>query len=79
MIGKTLGHGRMMAVDIRAAADIEASVPRRLFDTGLAVDPTNNQYDVTADGDGFLVLTSLSEPKASPVTVVTNWTSLLKK
>ncbi len=71
--------GKMMAVDIRSGEDIEASVPRKLFDTGFAVDPTNNQYDVTADGNRFLILTSLSEPNANPVTVVTNWTSLLKK
>jgi serine/threonine protein kinase len=71
--------GKMMAVDIKADNKIEPGIPRVLFDTGLAVDPTNNQYDVTADGKRFLLLKSVSESNPTPITVVLNWTSLLKK
>ena len=71
--------GKMMAVDISGNAELETGRPQVLFDTGLVVDPTNDQYDVTADGERFLVLKPLPEAESSPITVVLNWVSLLEK
>ncbi len=35
-------------------------------------------FDVTPDGDKFVVVTS-DRPESSSITLVTNWTALLKK
>ena len=69
----------MMAVDIKTDAKIQPGVPRALFDTGLNVDPNNDQYSVTPDGQHFLLLKPVAEAKSIPITVVLNWPSLLKK
>ena len=69
----------MMAVDIRGESKIEPAIPRELFDTGLNVDPVNNQYAVTPDGKRFLLLKPLDESTSTSITVVLNWTSSLKK
>jgi len=50
-----------------------------LFDTRLNVDPIRDQYAVTPDGQRFLILKPLEEPATTPITLVLNWTSLIKK
>jgi Tol biopolymer transport system component len=76
---------RMMAVSITVSADgqtLEASAPLPLFPTRLATGagfaPGEQQYAVAPDGR-FLVNTVVDEAKASPITVVLNWTAALKK
>ncbi|HCC57378.1 MAG TPA: hypothetical protein DEQ47_08955, partial [Solibacterales bacterium] len=63
--GKELSYltlsGKMMAVDVKAGAAIETSLPRELFAVPLRVDPILSQYAVTADGRKFFVLESLDE------------------
>jgi eukaryotic-like serine/threonine-protein kinase len=71
--------GKMMAVDIKGDAKIEPGVPHMLFDTRLNVDPIRDQYAVTPDGQRFLILKPLEEPATTPITLVLNWTSLIKK
>jgi Tol biopolymer transport system component len=71
--------GKMMAVDISGDSKLEPGIARPLFDTELNVDPVNDQYSVTPDGGRFLILKPLSEAASTPITVVLNWTSLLKK
>jgi eukaryotic-like serine/threonine-protein kinase len=71
--------GKMMAVDIRVGAGIKPGVSHELFDTGLSVDPILDQYAVTPDGRRFLILKSIGETAATPITVILNWTSLLNK
>ena len=71
--------GKMMAVDIKADARIESGIPHLLFNTGLEVDLNDSQYAVTADGQRFLLLKPISETTPIPITVVPNWTALLKK
>jgi hypothetical protein len=56
---------------------IEAGVPKPLFLTGIDVNPVNDQYAVTADGERFLVLTRAGE--LPPLTVVVNWTAELER
>jgi eukaryotic-like serine/threonine-protein kinase len=81
--GKELYHlardGKMMAVDIEGDAGIKPGIPHMLFNTELDVDPVNDQYAVTADGRRFLLLKPLAESASTPITIVLNWTSLLKK
>jgi hypothetical protein len=69
----------MMAVEIKGDAKIEPGVPHMLFDTQLNVDPIRDQYAVTPEGQKFLILKPLMEPATTPITVVLNWKSLLKK
>jgi Tol biopolymer transport system component/predicted Ser/Thr protein kinase len=75
------GIDRIMAVNIRTAgAGIEADIPRELF----AVTPVPTvtfSYDVTADGQRFLVLQPPIGAGAdqNSLTVVLNWQAGLKK
>ena len=70
--------GSLMAVEMRPnGSTIEAGVPKPLFLTGIDVDPVNDQYAVTADGERFLVLTRAGE--LPPLTVVVNWTAELER
>jgi len=66
---------RIMAVDINAtAATFEIGRPRALFQTRVADLPFPAQsYDVTADGQRFLIDTALDVAVAPPITVVMNW------
>ena len=65
----------VVSVDIRPSAEgIQAGTPRRLFSssTALAGGYTRVSYDVTPDGQRFLV----QEPtrlQASPLNVFVNW------
>jgi Tol biopolymer transport system component len=73
--------GKLMAVEIKSGANFESGAPKLLFDTHVpdaAYDGT--AYDVTADGQRFIVLTPLEQaPVRSPITVVLNWQAGLKK
>jgi eukaryotic-like serine/threonine-protein kinase len=64
---------KMMAVDVKSTATtFEAARPRELFQTRVAA-PYAAPYDVTADGQRFLMST-LDEAKGPPpITVVMNW------
>jgi len=69
--------GKLMVVPVRAGATFEAGTPALLFQTqlfGLGVATQySQQYDVTADGQRFLLNVDLSEVTAAPLTVVLNW------
>jgi Tol biopolymer transport system component len=75
--------GKLMAVPIRTGSTFEAGTPVLLFQTktyGLATTGAfSQQYDVTADGQRFLINTDLSDVFTEPLTVVLNWTAGLKK
>src|SRR5262249_45322314 len=43
------------------------------------VNSANHEYDVTADGQRFIVAAPLTEARNTPLTVVVNWTARLKK
>ena len=65
----------MMAVDVKATATtFETFRPRELFQTRVVAAtffmPT---YDVTADGQRFLINTALEAEGPAPITVVMNW------
>ncbi len=75
-----VANGQVMAVDISAAQDktLTAGMPRQLFRADLA-STTNerNAWDVTADGQRFLINSEASAAPGQnrPVTVVVNWLS----
>jgi eukaryotic-like serine/threonine-protein kinase len=65
-----------MAVDVSAnGAAFQAGVPTRLFAA-----PGNTDWDVTADGKRFLIVTSPQQRNTqTPLTVVLNWQADLKR
>ncbi|MEP6707321.1 MAG: hypothetical protein ABJC05_07365, partial [Pyrinomonadaceae bacterium] len=72
---------KLMAVDVKTEASIfEAGVPRVLFQTRVVGYPNpRNMYEVSADGQHFLISTPLEEATSTPITVVVNWTADLKR
>ena len=73
--------GTMMAVSIRTAGGFEAGVPKKLF--AASADPLYPSlaipYAVTKDGQRFLVNLARDETRATPITVITNWSADLGK
>jgi len=70
---------KLMAVDVVTdRAIFTAGTPRLLFQTRAAT-LLNNAYDVSADGQRFLINSFLGEPVSSPITLVLNWTAGLRK
>ena len=69
-----------MAVDVKLGATFEASVPKPLFSTRvISLTEFRNQYVVTADGQRFLINSTLEETSSTPINVVVNWTADLKR
>jgi Tol biopolymer transport system component len=68
-------NGDFMAADVKVTGNaIQTSLPKRLFTPNAGV----HAWDVTADGQRFLLSTPLrtqAAPTADPVTVVLNWKS----
>jgi len=72
-------EGKLMGVEIKLGSSFEPGVPRELFDVAIAGSLPNAPYDVTADGQRFLLLRGQVDPNPSSLTVVLNWTADLKK
>jgi eukaryotic-like serine/threonine-protein kinase len=71
---------KIMSVTIDTSSTFEASVPNVLFQTQIAPPiEARNQYEVTRDGQRFLVNTPLKEIATAPIHVVVNWSASLKK
>ena len=72
-------NGDFMAAEVTAAGNsVQTSLPRRLFTPNVGV----HAWDVTSDGQRFLISTPLrtaAAPAADPITVVLNWKSALAK
>ena len=74
--------GRLMAVDVKSGTGLEAGSPVALFQTHprqpiSAMDFFS--YDVTADGEKFLVNTRVETSNSAPLSVILNWTSELER
>ncbi len=70
--------GKMMAVDVKPGDGFEAGAPGSLFQTHprqpiSAMDFFS--YDVTPDGQKFLVNTKVDPTNAAPLSVILNWSS----
>ena len=68
----------LMAVSVRGDASLEAGQPTvlfqtRIFESGAFVYSDKQQYDVTPDGQRFLINAPLEGSTSPPLTVVMNW------
>jgi Tol biopolymer transport system component len=70
-------NGDIMAVEMTAGETMDSGALRLLFQTGLTLDPTHDQYAVTSDGQRFLVRLPVSD--SAPIAVVTNWATALTR
>jgi hypothetical protein len=71
----------IMAVSVKKGDTFQPSIPMPLF----KIDPVKGiyssvggEYDVTADGQRFLVSSGVAEARGLPLTIVVNWTAGLK-
>jgi hypothetical protein len=69
--------GRVMAVPVRTTPSIQVGAPVTLF----TLPPQSNwsDFDVSVDGKRFLAVVRLANPAALPLTVVSNWPSLMSR
>jgi hypothetical protein len=70
--------GKMMATAVQLGATFTAGTPRPLFDTQLSRVPLRQTYEVSADGQQFLLQVPAERPGSS-INVVLNWPALLKR
>ena len=73
---------KMMAAPVTIGATFDAGSPAALFQTNPRLPvSTNDQfvYDVSRDGQRFLVLTQLKQSETAPMSIVLNWPSKLNK
>jgi serine/threonine protein kinase/Tol biopolymer transport system component len=75
-------EGKMMAVAVKTGTNFEAGSPVTLFQTRTR-QPVSFMdafsYDVTGDGQKFLINTRVDERNAAPLSVVLNWASEMEK
>lgn len=73
--------GRVMAAAVKTGGtEFEFSAPNALFKTRMLAWISNfHEFDVTPDGQRFLVGTLIGDTKAAPPMVILNWTADLKK
>jgi Tol biopolymer transport system component len=64
--------GKLIAVEVKAAATFEVGATRTLFEVSLG-------YTFTADGQRFLVSTAVGDHSSAAITLVVNWTSALTR
>jgi serine/threonine protein kinase len=71
------GAGMLISVPVALGREIETGAPRPLLEL-KAADSDGWNYAMSADGQRILVMRS-TEAAPTPLTVVVNWTALLKK
>jgi len=66
---------KMMAADVKLeGSTCQAGIPKALFQTQIISYPNpRNGYEVSADGQRFVIITPLQENTSTPITVVANW------
>ena len=72
---------RMMAVPITTTPTFSAGAPRMLFEGPFRIDGPFRTYDVTPDGQRFLMVQEIAQPatRLSHMVLVQNWTEELKR
>ena len=71
---------KLMAVDVMLGATFEAGVPKALFGTRIfSLTDFRNHYVATADGQRFLISSTIEETDANPMSIVVNWSADLKR
>ena len=68
-----------MSVEIKTGSAVEIGAPKPLFTSKVASYDAPNRYVVAPDGQRFLVNAPAGDATASPITVIVNWASGLKK
>lgn len=70
----------LMAAQVNGQGSaFEVGPVRPLFRTRAKTIDTRYAYDVSADGQRFLVITPVEQTSSAPITLVVNWPALLKK
>jgi serine/threonine protein kinase/Tol biopolymer transport system component len=69
--------GKIMAVDVKLGSTLEAGIPRELFQVPGAL--SLGRWDVTADGERFLLPVTRGASGPVTLTTVLNWTADIKK
>jgi Tol biopolymer transport system component len=74
------GDGQVMATSVKTGeAEFQFETPKPLFKPRMLGWTTNfHEFDVSPDGQRFLIGTRIGEPTAPPPTVILNWTAALK-
>jgi Tol biopolymer transport system component len=71
---------KLMAVDIRPGERLDVGTPHALFQTRIVpLIEARNHYDVTSDGQRFVVNSRRAEDSVLPITVVVGWAPEAKK
>jgi Tol biopolymer transport system component len=74
------GGNLVMAVGIQARpGGLQIDAPRELFSTSIVIPVIDSRYDVTADGQRFLVLERVGGNEAGTLTVLANWEAGLRR
>ena len=71
---------RLMAVPVQTTPGLKVGAPSPLFETRIVAGRgigTNANYDVTADGQRFIIASRLGDTDNPPITIVLNWTAAL--
>ena len=71
--------GMMMSTLVSVGKSVQPRLPQPLFRTGLALGRNSRPFDVTKEGQQFLIPVSSQAAGLVPVTLVTNWTARLRK
>lgn len=73
--------GQLMAATVKSGgSEFEFSPPKALFKTKmLGLFGSTHEFDISPDGQRFMIGTLLGEPTAPPPTVILNWTAALTK
>ena len=69
---------KLMAVPVHAGQSLDPGTPQPLFQLHAANDFLGSSFDVTSDGQRFLVSTLVRDEVSQPLTVVINWTEALR-
>jgi serine/threonine-protein kinase len=72
------GTGAMTRVPIDTGPTFSAGTPMRLFDTRYYTGDTGRTYDVSADGQRFLMIKAAGAEQTPTMVVVVNWSEELK-
>jgi Tol biopolymer transport system component len=72
-----LSNGKMMAAAVRVGPGFETEVPKPLFGAQVRsfLGLSRRQYDVSSDGQRFILNVALEEQASVPITLVQNWTA----
>jgi hypothetical protein len=75
--------GKVMVVEVATGPGFQCVAPKALFSAppvpDTAVFRPFSFWDLTPDGNRFLLATPSKETSSAPFNVVLNWTALLKK